>query len=84
MHSSQNGAVGSIRPPKGSMTQKILRTRALEQATKAQWGRSICNSSTLSLTSLLNFVGGQLHAPAALHPAKRLSTHCTGNFQYGL
>ena len=83
MHSSQKGSVGFTRIPKRSMAQKKFRTPALEQAIKAQWG-SICNSSTLSLTSLLNLVGGQLYAPAAIPPAKRPSTHCTGNFQYGL
>jgi hypothetical protein len=34
-------------------------------------------SSTLSLTSALDGVGGQRHAPVALHPGKP-STHCTG------
>jgi len=33
-------------------------------------------SSTLSLTSALDGVGGQGHAPAAL-PRKRPGTHCT-------
>jgi len=40
----------------------------LEQATKAQGGRG--NSSTLSLTSALDGVGGQRHAPASLCPGK--------------
>jgi len=34
-------------------------------------------SSTLSLTSALDGVGGQRHGPAAL-PRERPSTHCTG------
>jgi hypothetical protein len=34
-------------------------------------------SSTLSLTSALDGVGGQRHAPAALPPGKRPGTHCT-------
>jgi hypothetical protein len=41
----------------------------LEQAMKPQ-------SSTLSLTSALDGVGGQRHPPAALRPAKRPGTHC--------
>ena len=32
--------------------------------------------STLSLTSALDGVGGQRHAPAALTPGKRPGTHC--------
>ena len=35
-------------------------------------------SSTLSLISALDGVGGQRHAPAALSPGKRSVTHCTG------
>jgi hypothetical protein len=35
-------------------------------------------SSTISLTSALDGVGGQRHAPAALSPGKRPSTHCIG------
>jgi len=35
-------------------------------------------SCTLSLTSLLDGVGGQCHAPATVPPGKRLGTHCTG------
>jgi hypothetical protein len=37
-------------------------------------------SSTLSLTSALEKVGGQRHAPTALFPGKRPSTHCTGGW----
>jgi hypothetical protein len=37
-------------------------------------------SSTLSLTSALDGVGGQRHAPAALPPGKRPGTHCTGGW----
>ena len=37
-------------------------------------------SSTLSLTSALDGVGGQRHAPAALPPGKRLGTPCTGGW----
>ena len=34
-------------------------------------------SSTVSLTSALNFVGSQRHAPAALPLAERRGTDCT-------
>jgi hypothetical protein len=34
-------------------------------------------SSTLSLTSALDGVGGQRHTLAALPPGKRPGTHCT-------
>ena len=37
-------------------------------------------SSTLSLTSALGGVGGQIHVPAALPPGKGLGTHCTGGW----
>ena len=37
-------------------------------------------SSTLSLTSALDGVGGQSHVPAALPPRKRLGTHCLGGW----
>jgi hypothetical protein len=37
-------------------------------------------SSTLSLTSALDGVGGQRHAPAALSPRKRPCTHRTGGW----
>jgi hypothetical protein len=33
-------------------------------------------SSTLSLTSVLDVVGGQRNAPTALPPEKRPGTHC--------
>ena len=33
-------------------------------------------SSTLSLTSVLDGLSGQNHAPAALLPGKRTGTHC--------
>jgi hypothetical protein len=36
--------------------------------------------STLSLTSALDRVGGQYHAPAALFPGKRHGSHWTGGF----
>jgi hypothetical protein len=35
-------------------------------------------SSTLSLTSALDGVGGQRHTPAALPPGKRVGTHFIG------
>ena len=41
----------------------------LEQATKAK--KVIRYISTLSLTSALDGVGGQIHAPVALPPGKR-------------
>ena len=37
-------------------------------------------SYTLSLTSALDEVGGQRHAPAALPPGKRPGTHCIGSW----
>jgi hypothetical protein len=37
-------------------------------------------SSTLSLASELDEVGGQLHANATLSPGKRRSTYCTGRW----
>ena len=37
-------------------------------------------SSTLSLTSALDGVGGQRHVPAALQPGKRPGTHCVGDW----
>jgi hypothetical protein len=37
-------------------------------------------SSTLSLTSALDGVGGQLHAPASLPPGKRPGTHFVGGW----
>jgi len=37
-------------------------------------------SSTLSLTSALDGVGGQRHAPAALLPGKRPGTQCIGGW----
>ena len=52
---------------------------ALEQAMKTQMGVCVCvcvcvcrYSSTLSLTSALEGVGDQRHAPVALRPVKRL------------
>ena len=49
----------------------------LEQVTKAQ-------SSTLSLTSALDGVGGQRHAPAALPLGKKPGTHFIGSPRAGL
>jgi len=37
-------------------------------------------SSTLSLISALDGVGGRLNAPVALSPAKRPGTHCIGGW----
>jgi hypothetical protein len=37
-------------------------------------------SFTLSLTSLLDGVYGQRHAPAAFYPLERLRTHCIGGW----
>ena len=42
-------------------------------------GEKAC-SSTLSLTSALDGVGGQRHAPAALPRVKTPGTHCTGGW----
>jgi len=49
---------------------------SLGQAVKAQMGVDV--GSTLSVTSVLDGVGSQRHAPAALTPEKRSDTHCTG------
>ena len=62
---------------KGLRRQRKVKVKfALEQATKAQRGewRYSC---TLSLTSALDGVGGQPHAPAVLPPVKRPCAHCT-------
>ena len=40
-------------------------------------------SSTLTLTSALDGVGGQRHAPVTLPPGKRLGTCCTGGWLGG-
>jgi hypothetical protein len=37
-------------------------------------------SSTISLTSALEGVGDQRHAPVALTPGKKPGTHCTGGW----
>ena len=37
-------------------------------------------SSTLSLTSVLDGVGGQRYGPAVLPSGKRPGTHCTGGW----
>jgi len=37
-------------------------------------------SSTISLTSALDGVGGQLHAKTTLTPEKRPGTYCTGGW----
>ena len=50
----------------------------LEQAMKAQRGKQRY-SSTLSLTSALEGMSGQRHAPATLSPGKRHVTHFTGD-----
>jgi hypothetical protein len=49
----------------------------LEQVMKAPEGE-FWYSSILSLTSALDMVGGQRHAPAAVIPGKRPVTLCTG------
>jgi hypothetical protein len=48
----------------------------IEQTMKVQRG-SRGNSSTLSLTSALDGVGGQRHAHAALPAGYKPGTHCT-------
>ena len=48
----------------------------LEQAIKTQRQ----NRGKASLTSALDGVGGQRHAPAALPLGKRPGTHCTGGW----
>jgi hypothetical protein len=58
--------------------QKAKVKFTLEQAMEAErGGRGI---ALLSLTSVLDGVGGQYHAPAALFPRKRADTHCTGDW----
>jgi len=48
----------------------------LEQVIKAQrWNRG-----TASLTSALDGVGGQRHAPTAVSLGQRAGTHCTGGW----
>ena len=51
---------------------------AVEQATKIQ--RGISYTSAVSLTSGLDGVGGERHAPATLLLGKTLSTRCTGDW----
>jgi hypothetical protein len=54
--------------------QNIRAKFTLEQTIKARrWNRG-----RASLTSALNGVGGQRHAPAALPLGKSPGTHCTG------
>jgi len=45
-------------------------------------GQRLCTGSTLYsfLTTTLEGVRGQLHAPAALNPRGRPGTHCTGEW----
>ena len=49
---------------------------SLEQAVKTQMGVEF--GSTISVTSVLDGVSSQRHAPAALTPGKRSDIHCTG------
>jgi hypothetical protein len=49
-----------------------------EQDMKAR--RGVKYSSTLSIISALDGVGGHRHAPAALPPGKRPDTHCIGGW----
>jgi len=37
-------------------------------------------SSTVSLSSAINGVGGHHHAPAALPPKKKAGSHCIGGW----
>jgi hypothetical protein len=53
---------------------------AIEQTVKAQNGETEANR-TLSLTSSLDRVGSQGHAPAAVPSGKRLGTHLVGWLQ---
>ena len=50
----------------------------LEQAMspEGEWGYN----STLSLTSAIEGVGSQRHAPTTLSPGERACTHCTGGW----
>jgi hypothetical protein len=50
----------------------------LQQTTKDQRGGAQRYSSILSLTSVLDGVGGQCQNPAALSPGKKPCTHCIG------
>jgi len=58
-------------------TYRTIRIKfTLEQAIKAQrWNRG-----RASLTSVLDGVGGQCHAPAAVPLENRPGTHCTGGW----
>jgi len=59
----------------GNFVSQLLKVKFTpEQATKAQRGEQRY-SSTLSLTSALDGVGGQRHAPVVL-PQERLDIHC--------
>jgi hypothetical protein len=62
-----------------NLTVKVKVKFTLEQATKAQRGE-YRYSSTLSLTSKLDGVGGQSQAPSTLPPRKRPGIHCIGGW----
>jgi hypothetical protein len=47
-------------------------TRTGHLGPEREWG----SIYTVSLTSVLDGVDGKCHTPAALHPGKRLGTHC--------
>jgi len=58
---------------------KVKVKSTLEQATKAQsWSRDI--ALLFFLTSALDGMGGQSHAPAALPPGTRSVTHYIGGW----
>jgi hypothetical protein len=66
---------GQVATTRSTLQKKVKVKVTLEQAMKDQKG--ISYSSTLSLTSLLDGVGGQRHTPAAL-PREKPGTHCIG------
>ena len=59
------------------MAGKTVQVSSPQNGQKDPEGEYRC-TCTFSLTSALDGVGGQLHAPAALTPGKRPGMHCKG------
>jgi hypothetical protein len=74
------GSLGFSGFPKARfLCNKTLKAQStLQQDMKAERVRRVIFSFTLSLTSALDGVGGQPHAPAAITPGEETRTHCTG------
>jgi hypothetical protein len=70
------GFVRTDRPYRASV--RVADSWVLVKVKVALEGEQRC-SSTLSLTTALDGVGGQRHAPAALPPGKGPDTHCNGD-----